>query len=62
MLRLHPPLLTDLDDWIARQADDPSRPQAIRRLVEQALASKAPTRPPQQGSREQGLEDGGPRT
>jgi hypothetical protein len=46
MLRLHPPLLTNLDGWIALQADNPSRPQAIRRLVEQALAGKGATRAP----------------
>jgi hypothetical protein len=38
MLRLHPPLLTKIDDWIGGQEDAPSRPEAIRRLVEQALA------------------------
>jgi hypothetical protein len=40
MLRLHPPLLTNLDRWIADQGDHPSRPEAIRRLVERALAGK----------------------
>jgi hypothetical protein len=39
MLRVHPPMLTNLDDWIAQQDDAPSRPEAIRRLVEQALAT-----------------------
>jgi hypothetical protein len=39
MLRVHPPMLTNLDDWIAQQDDAPSRPEAIRRLVEQALAA-----------------------
>ena len=41
MLRLHLPQIQALDEWIARQEDEPSRPQAIRRLVEQALASAA---------------------
>jgi hypothetical protein len=44
MLRLHPPLLTNIDDWINKQEDTPSRPEAIRRLIEQALVM-ADTRP-----------------
>ena len=44
MLRLHPPLLTDLDAWAERQRDAPSRPEAIRRLVEQALGASSPRR------------------
>src|SRR5262249_55722594 len=39
MLRLHPPLLTNLDGWIESQHDNPSRPEAIRRLLEQNLPS-----------------------
>jgi len=39
MLRLHPPLLTNLDDWIGLQTVETTRPEAIRRLVEQALAA-----------------------
>jgi hypothetical protein len=46
MLRLHPPLLTDLDDWIRAQSDNPSRPEAIRRLVERALRKTALPRAP----------------
>lgn len=45
MLRLHAPLLTNLDEWIACHDDAPSRPEAIRRLVEQALAGKGTMRP-----------------
>jgi hypothetical protein len=45
LLRLHPPLLTQLDEWIAAQQDQPSRPEGIRRLVEQALAGTKPRRP-----------------
>src|ERR1700722_4661456 len=41
LLRLHPPLLTDLDAWIAAQGNSPSRPEAIRRLLEAALAGPA---------------------
>src|SRR6516164_10966514 len=44
MLRLHPPLLTNLDGWIESQRDKPSRPEAIRRLLEQSLPSKLRTR------------------
>jgi len=37
VVRMHPPQLGAVDAWIARQADEPSRPEAVRRLVEQAL-------------------------
>jgi hypothetical protein len=30
-----------VDEWRAKQPDKPSRPEAIRRLVEQALGAKA---------------------
>ena len=33
--------MSGLDSWIASQPDQPSRPGAIRRLVEQALANTA---------------------
>jgi hypothetical protein len=36
-VRLQPPALALLDAWIAGQDDKPSRPEAIRRLIEQAL-------------------------
>ena len=45
MLRVHPPLLTNLDDWIARQDNSPSRPEAIRRLVEKGLTAESTSRP-----------------
>jgi hypothetical protein len=45
MLRLHPPLLTNLDNWIAGQDDSPSRPEAIRRLVEKGLTAESTARP-----------------
>src|SRR5215469_6106034 len=44
MLRLHPPLLTNLDAWINSQDDKPSRPEAIRRVLEQSLPGPARTR------------------
>ena len=37
-LRLAPGLLARVDRWAASQKDDPSRPEAIRRLVELGLA------------------------
>ena len=37
MVRMHKPQLSRLDDWIAGQGDHPSRPEAIRRLLEQVL-------------------------
>jgi hypothetical protein len=37
-VRLQPDPLALLDAWIAKQEDVPSRPEAIRRLVEAALA------------------------
>ena len=36
-LRLEPTTLARVDRWAASQQDDPSRPEAIRRLVELAL-------------------------
>jgi hypothetical protein len=44
MLRLHPPLLSALGAWISNQEPPPSRPEAIRRLLEQALVSKGDKR------------------
>lgn len=37
LVRLHPPALDALDTWRAAQADAPSRPESIRRLVDLAL-------------------------
>jgi hypothetical protein len=45
-LRLYPDLERQIDAWASKQADEPSRPEAIRRLVEQALAGKGAPRPP----------------
>ena len=47
MVRMHEPTVTQLDNWIAGQAAPlPSRPEAIRRLVEQALASEGKSKHP----------------
>jgi metal-responsive CopG/Arc/MetJ family transcriptional regulator len=40
MVRVQPDLLEKLEAWRAYQDDRPSRPEAIRRLVEQALEKK----------------------
>ena len=37
----HPPMLAGLDEWIAKQKQPfPSRPEAVRRLVEFGLKAK----------------------
>jgi hypothetical protein len=36
-LRLYPEIEERLDAWIAKQPDEPSRPEAIRRLLDGAL-------------------------
>jgi hypothetical protein len=40
-VRIHPPQLTALNSWIAKQPDDPSRPESIRRLLDIALGRPA---------------------
>jgi hypothetical protein len=41
VVRMHAPQLRDLDAWIAQQPQPyPSRPEAIRRLVEIGLKGK----------------------
>jgi hypothetical protein len=37
-LRLYPVLERQVDAWAAKQPDKPGRPEAIRRLLERALA------------------------
>jgi metal-responsive CopG/Arc/MetJ family transcriptional regulator len=37
-VRLHQPLLTDVDEFRRSERDCPTRPEAIRRLVQLALA------------------------
>jgi hypothetical protein len=41
MVRLREPLNSLLDEWIARQIDRPTRPEAMRRLAALALAVSA---------------------
>jgi hypothetical protein len=40
MVRSHEDFLRPLDEWIAKQKPKPSRPEAIRRLVELGLKAK----------------------
>lgn len=37
-VRINPPQFVALDSWIAQQPDKPSRPEAVRRLLNFALA------------------------
>jgi hypothetical protein len=41
-LTLLPEQLSSLDNWISKQPDDLSRPEAIRRIVDRALVSSEP--------------------
>jgi hypothetical protein len=41
LVRIQPPLLRTLDEWIGDQDLSLTRPQAIRRLIEIALAVKS---------------------
>jgi len=38
-------LKNEVDAWVDKQPDAPSRPEALRRLVELALAAKGKQRP-----------------
>jgi hypothetical protein len=44
--RFPPDELQALDDWIMRQGDELSRPEAIRRLVQRQIASESPIATP----------------
>jgi len=41
LVRIQPPLLGTLDEWIGNQEVSLTRPQAIRHLIEIALAAKS---------------------
>ena len=41
LVRIPPAELKPIDDWIAKQGDRVSRPEAIRRLVDLGLNAKA---------------------
>jgi hypothetical protein len=40
-VRIQPDKLVELDRWIAAQSDQPTRPEAIRRIVERTLGRSA---------------------
>lgn len=44
-VRCQLPLLKQIDSWAEEQDDKPTHPEAIRRLVEMALASEIPAKP-----------------
>jgi hypothetical protein len=50
MVRIQPDGLMALDGWIKRQDDKPTRPEAIRRLLEKALGGAAAARPRAKGA------------
>jgi hypothetical protein len=43
-VRMPPAELASLDDWIAHQDNAPTRPEAIRRLVERAIDADSSAR------------------
>jgi hypothetical protein len=45
LVRMDDLLTSAIDQWRGKQDDEPSRPEAIRRLVELGLTVKAPARP-----------------
>jgi len=46
-VRLQPPELAQLDDWISEQEGEFTRPEAIRHHLKRSLASEIPTvKPP----------------
>jgi hypothetical protein len=45
VVRLQPDPLSALDKWAAKQSDQPTRAEAIRRLIELGLKVKTPARP-----------------
>jgi hypothetical protein len=45
-VRLHPDDVAALDAWVSSQADQPSRPEAMRRLLRAALNGKRRARQP----------------
>jgi hypothetical protein len=44
MVRFQPELLAALDAWCAEQLTRPSRPEAVRRIVEMGLMGGAPNK------------------
>ncbi len=59
LVRLLPDQANSLDRWRTTQSDKPGRPEGIRRLIEQALATTAPSGPAKAGSRRKAAEMAG---
>jgi hypothetical protein len=55
-VRIQPDKLAELDRWIAAQTDQPSRPEAIRRIVERTLARSSCPRAPNKKKAQKALE------
>jgi len=55
-MRASDEFLRSIDRWRRKQKDQPARAEAIRRLVEQALAAAAPSGPVKAGSRRKAAE------
>jgi metal-responsive CopG/Arc/MetJ family transcriptional regulator len=55
-VRIQPDKLAELDRWIAAQTDQPSRPEAIRRIVERTLARSSRPRAPNKKKAQKALE------
>jgi hypothetical protein len=45
VVRLQPDPLSALDSWAAKEADQPTRAEAIRRLIELGLTVRTPAKP-----------------
>jgi hypothetical protein len=45
LVRVMPDQLEKLDSWRKRHSERMGRPEAIRRLVEQALSAESPAKP-----------------
>jgi hypothetical protein len=56
MVRVQPSQLEGLDRWIAQQKNAPTRPEAIRRLIDQALTEGDSGRPSREGTAEKAAE------
>ncbi|MGY3443477.1 hypothetical protein [Bradyrhizobium sp. USDA 4473] len=52
LVKMHDPELEAIDEWIEKQADEPSRPEAIRRLLQIALTSSTAVRPKTESQRQ----------
>jgi hypothetical protein len=55
-VRIQPQLMQRLDRWIVDHKPRPSRPEAIRRLLERALANAVPSVPTKAGGRRKAVE------